>query len=64
MNLVAFEMLANAVRPCDKVENVGVRFQIKEAQRVRASDVPAREDSSGESGDQLWCGVNLIFGHA
>jgi hypothetical protein len=27
--------------------------------------VPAREDSTGERGDQLWCGgVNLIFGHA
>jgi hypothetical protein len=41
VDFVAFEFFAQAVRPREQIENVGVVFEIKEPQRLVARDAPA-----------------------
>ena len=44
VDFVAFEFLAQAVRPREQIENVGAVFEIKEPQRLVARDAPAAQN--------------------
>ena len=64
MNLVPFEMLAEAVRPGHEVENIGGGIEIEQREGLRAGNVFPAEHASRQLGNGVVniC-VNQCSGH-
>jgi hypothetical protein len=64
VNLVAFEMLADAVGPGQQVQNVGGGFQVQQPLRLVAGDVATAEHALAEFGNPAMLGhVNGLCCH-
>ena len=51
MNLVALELLADAIRPRQQIQNIGGVFEIKKPRRLVAGNVSAAQNPFAERGD-------------